>query len=225
MLFYPEAGLPSLRRKPVWRIVRSAVAADGTRLMPGGCRRRRASPSKVRCCICMATAAICLASGGQLVVAGAGLSSADAGLSRLRLVRGQPARQRLSGRGCRLQWLAKAPAVQGKPLLVLGQSIGGALGDAYWLKHTQQRRKLKATDSDGPPPAIVTWPLHPRYVLADLAAADAAVVADTDATAPSTACQTVRHADADFPEHGHTLVPWPTASACTRPRHCPGCCN
>jgi fermentation-respiration switch protein FrsA (DUF1100 family) len=48
-------------------------------------------------------------------------------------------------------WLNKAPEVQGKPLVVLGQSIGGALGIHYLAEHPQQRARLKALVLDGVP--------------------------------------------------------------------------
>lgn len=48
-------------------------------------------------------------------------------------------------------WLNKAPEVQGKPLVVLGQSIGGALGVHYLSEHPQQRSRLKALILDGAP--------------------------------------------------------------------------
>jgi fermentation-respiration switch protein FrsA (DUF1100 family) len=48
-------------------------------------------------------------------------------------------------------WLNKAPQVQGKPLVVLGQSIGGALGVHYLSEHPQQRSRVKALVLDGVP--------------------------------------------------------------------------
>ena len=48
-------------------------------------------------------------------------------------------------------WLNKAPEVQGKPLVVLGQSIGGALGVHYLAEHPQQRSRVKALVLDGTP--------------------------------------------------------------------------
>lgn len=48
-------------------------------------------------------------------------------------------------------WLAKAPEVQDKPLVVLGQSIGGALAVHYLAEHPQQRAGLKALILDGTP--------------------------------------------------------------------------
>src|SRR3990167_7732408 len=41
-------------------------------------------------------------------------------------------------------WLAQAPQVQGKPLVLLGQSLGGAMGVHYLAEHPLQRAQLKA---------------------------------------------------------------------------------
>lgn len=48
-------------------------------------------------------------------------------------------------------WLDSAPEVQGKPLVVLGQSIGGALAVHYLAEHPIQRQRLKALVLDGTP--------------------------------------------------------------------------
>ena len=48
-------------------------------------------------------------------------------------------------------WLKQAPEVQGKPLVVLGQSIGGALGVHYLAGHPAQRGQIKALILDGVP--------------------------------------------------------------------------
>ena len=48
-------------------------------------------------------------------------------------------------------WLNTAPDVQGKPLVVLGQSIGGALAVHYLSEHPQQRARVKALVLDGVP--------------------------------------------------------------------------
>jgi fermentation-respiration switch protein FrsA (DUF1100 family) len=69
-------------------------------------------------------------------------------------------------------WLAKAPQVQGKPLVVLGQSLGGAMGVHYLAEHPLQRARLKALVLDGTPASYadmaqytlnnvwLTWPLQ-----------------------------------------------------------------
>lgn len=48
-------------------------------------------------------------------------------------------------------WLDKAPEVQGKPLVVLGQSLGGGLAVHYLAEHPQQRARLKALVLDSTP--------------------------------------------------------------------------
>ncbi|SDG89651.1 hypothetical protein SAMN05216603_104180 [Pseudomonas benzenivorans] len=69
-------------------------------------------------------------------------------------------------------WLEQAPRVQGKPLFVLGQSLGGALAAHYLAGHPQQRAKVAALVLDGVPAsyrevarfalgnAWPTWPLQ-----------------------------------------------------------------
>lgn len=48
-------------------------------------------------------------------------------------------------------WLNTAPEVKGKPLVVLGQSIGGSLSVHYLAGHPQQRSRVKALVLDGVP--------------------------------------------------------------------------
>lgn len=48
-------------------------------------------------------------------------------------------------------WLQEQPDVQGKPLVVLGQSIGGALAVHYLAEHPEQRERLKGLVLDGTP--------------------------------------------------------------------------
>jgi fermentation-respiration switch protein FrsA (DUF1100 family) len=69
-------------------------------------------------------------------------------------------------------WLAQAPQVQGTPLIVLGQSLGGAMGVHYLAEHPAQRSRLKALVLDGVPASYadmaqhtlagfwLTWPLQ-----------------------------------------------------------------
>ena len=69
-------------------------------------------------------------------------------------------------------WLAQAPQVQGKPLIVLGQSLGGAMGVHYLAEHPVQRARVKALVLDGVPASYadmaqytlagfwLTWPLQ-----------------------------------------------------------------
>ncbi|WP_025994522.1 alpha/beta hydrolase [Pseudomonas viridiflava] len=48
-------------------------------------------------------------------------------------------------------WLKAAPEVQAKPLVVLGQSIGGALAVHYLAEHPDERSRIKALVLDGVP--------------------------------------------------------------------------
>lgn len=69
-------------------------------------------------------------------------------------------------------WLDQAPEVQGKPLIVLGQSLGGALAIHYLVEHPERQRQLKAIVLDGVPASYrdvgqyalstswLTWPLQ-----------------------------------------------------------------
>ena len=69
-------------------------------------------------------------------------------------------------------WLAEAPQVRGKPLVLLGQSLGGALVVHYLAEHEPQRAKLHALVLDGVPASYrevgryalsnswLTWPLQ-----------------------------------------------------------------
>lgn len=69
-------------------------------------------------------------------------------------------------------WLAAAPETQGRPLFVLGQSLGGALAAHYLAGHPAQRQRLAALVLDGVPAsyrdiarhtlgnAWLTWPLQ-----------------------------------------------------------------
>ena len=69
-------------------------------------------------------------------------------------------------------WLEQQPSVQGQPLIMLGQSLGGAMGVHYLSQHPQQRARLKAVVLDGVPASYrevgqfalstswLTWPLQ-----------------------------------------------------------------
>ncbi|MFK0086570.1 alpha/beta hydrolase [Pseudomonas sp. NPDC090755] len=71
-----------------------------------------------------------------------------------------------------LDWLERAPEVQGKPQVLLGQSLGGAMAIHYLAEHPQQARRFKAMVFDGVPASYrqvgrfalsnswVTWPLQ-----------------------------------------------------------------
>ncbi|WP_210643021.1 alpha/beta hydrolase [Pseudomonas sp. Tri1] len=49
------------------------------------------------------------------------------------------------------KWLDQSPEVQGKPLVLLGQSLGGALAVHYLVEHPQRQQQLKALVLDGVP--------------------------------------------------------------------------
>ena len=69
-------------------------------------------------------------------------------------------------------WLEQAPEVKGKPLSVLGQSLGGAMAVHYLAQNPAQRQQLQALVLDGAPAsyravgqyalsnAWLTWPLQ-----------------------------------------------------------------
>ncbi|MFK8331649.1 alpha/beta hydrolase [Pseudomonas sp. BJa5] len=71
-----------------------------------------------------------------------------------------------------LDWLERAPEVQGKPQVLLGQSLGGAMAIHYLAEHPQQARRFKAMVFDGVPASYrqvgrfalsnhwMTWPLQ-----------------------------------------------------------------
>ena len=69
-------------------------------------------------------------------------------------------------------WLDQAPQVQGTPLIVLGQSLGGAMALHYLAEHPQRQAQLKALVLDGVPASYrevgqfalstswLTWPFQ-----------------------------------------------------------------
>jgi len=70
------------------------------------------------------------------------------------------------------EWLQQQPETQGQPLIVLGQSLGGAMGVHYLSEHAQQRARVAAMVLDGVPASYrevgqfalstswLTWPLQ-----------------------------------------------------------------
>lgn len=74
--------------------------------------------------------------------------------------------------GAALDWLDQAPEVQGKPQVLLGQSLGGAMAIHYLAQNPQQAKRFKAMVFDGVPASYrqvgrfalsnswVTWPLQ-----------------------------------------------------------------
>ncbi|WP_313739871.1 alpha/beta hydrolase [Pseudomonas sp.] len=71
-----------------------------------------------------------------------------------------------------LDWLDRAPEVQGKPRYLLGQSLGGAMAIHYLAVHPEQRQRFSALVFDGVPASYrdvgryalgtswLTWPLQ-----------------------------------------------------------------
>ncbi|KAF1052095.1 MAG: hypothetical protein GAK43_02091 [Stenotrophomonas maltophilia] len=69
-------------------------------------------------------------------------------------------------------WLDQAPETQGKPVILLGQSLGGALAVHYLGEHPQRQQRLRAVVLDGVPASYrdvgrytlgtswLTWPLQ-----------------------------------------------------------------
>ncbi|EJL02716.1 lipoprotein, putative [Pseudomonas fluorescens Q2-87] len=70
------------------------------------------------------------------------------------------------------KWLDQSPEVRGKPLVLLGQSLGGALAVHYLVEHPQRQQQLKALVLDGVPASYrevgrfalstswLTWPFQ-----------------------------------------------------------------
>lgn len=71
-----------------------------------------------------------------------------------------------------MAWLDRAPEVKGKPLVLLGQSLGGAMAIHYLAAHPEQRQRFSALVFDGVPASYrevgryalgtswLTWPLQ-----------------------------------------------------------------
>ena len=69
-------------------------------------------------------------------------------------------------------WLDQAPEVKGKPLILLGQSLGGSMAVHYLAQHPERQRQLKAFVLDGVPASYrdvgrfalstswMTWPFQ-----------------------------------------------------------------
>ena len=49
------------------------------------------------------------------------------------------------------KWLDQAPEVKGKPLILLGQSLGGSMAVHYLVQHPERQKQLKAFVLDGVP--------------------------------------------------------------------------
>ena len=174
MLFYPEPGLPFTpdKAKLVYRDV-NLTAADGTRLHGWWLPAKAGVPVK-------GTVLHLHGNGGNLSWhLGGSWWLPEQGYQVLMLdYRGYGRSEGKPGLPAIYQdiqaafdWLDQAPEVQGKPLVVLGQSIGGALAVHYLAEHPQRRANLKALILDGTPASYrdvaryalgtswLTWPL------------------------------------------------------------------
>jgi fermentation-respiration switch protein FrsA (DUF1100 family) len=174
MLFYPEPGLPFTPDKArlEYRDV-NLVAADGTRLHGWWLPAKAGVPVK-------GTVLHLHGNGGNLSWhLGGSWWLPEQGYQVLMLdyrgygrSEGEPALPAIyQDIQAAFDWLDQAPEVQGKPLVVLGQSIGGALAVHYLAEHPQQRANLKALILDGTPASYrdvaryalgtswLTWPL------------------------------------------------------------------
>ncbi|MET0949260.1 MAG: alpha/beta hydrolase [Pseudomonas sp.] len=175
MLFYPEPGLPFTPEKAHLQFRdMTLTAADGTRLHAWWLPAKEGVPVK-------GTVLHLHGNGGNLAWHLGGswwlpeqgyqvllLDYRGYGLSE-----GQPSLPAIyQDIDAAFAWLDRAPEVQGKPLVVLGQSIGGALGVHYLAEHPKQRARLKALVLDGTPASYrqvarytlstswLTWPLQ-----------------------------------------------------------------
>lgn len=174
MLFYPEPGLPFTPEKAhlQYRDV-TLTAADGTRLHGWWLPAKEGIAVK-------GTVLHLHGNGGNLAWhLGGSWWLPEQGYQVLMLdyrgyglSQGEPSLPSIyQDLDAAFDWLSKSPQVQGKPLVVLGQSIGGALGVHYLAEHPEQRSRLKALILDGTPASYrdvarytlgtswLTWPL------------------------------------------------------------------
>lgn len=175
LLFYPEPGQPFTpeKAKVAWRDV-SLTAEDGTRLHGWWLPVKEGVAVK-------GTVLHLHGNGGNLAwhlgasywlpeqgyqvlmidYRGYGLSSGKPGLPEV-----------YQDIAAALDWLDQAPEVQGQPLVLLGQSLGGAMAIHYLAQHPQQAQRFQALVFDGVPASYravgrfalstswLTWPLQ-----------------------------------------------------------------
>jgi fermentation-respiration switch protein FrsA (DUF1100 family) len=175
MLFYPEPGLPFTPDKArlEYRDV-NLTAADGTRLHGWWLPAKAGVPVK-------GTVLHLHGNGGNLSWhLGGSWWLPEQGYQVLMLdyrgygrSEGEPSLPAIyQDIQAAFDWLGQSPEVRDKPLVVLGQSIGGALAVHYLAEHPQQRERLKALILDGTPASYrdvarhtlgtswLTWPLQ-----------------------------------------------------------------
>ncbi|WP_122583241.1 alpha/beta hydrolase [Pseudomonas viridiflava] len=154
MLFYPEAGLPFTPDKArlEYRDV-NLTAADGTRLHGWWLPAKAGVPVK-------GTVLHLHGNGGNMSWhLGGSWWLPEQGYQVLMLdyrgygqSLGEPSLPAIyQDIQAAFDWLKAAPEVQGKPLVVLGQSIGGALAVHYLAEHPDERSRIKALVLDGVP--------------------------------------------------------------------------
>lgn len=154
MLFYPEAGLPFTPDKArlEYRDV-NLTAADGTRLHGWWLPAKAGVPVK-------GTVLHLHGNGGNMSWhLGGSWWLPEQGYQVLMLdyrgygqSQGEPSLPAIyQDIQAAFDWLKAAPEVQGKPLVVLGQSIGGALAVHYLAEHPEERSRIKALVLDGVP--------------------------------------------------------------------------
>lgn len=154
MLFYPEPGLPFTPDKArlEYRDV-NLTAADGTRLHGWWLPAKAGVPVK-------GTVLHLHGNGGNMSWhLGASWWLPEQGYQVLMLdyrgygqSQGEPSLPAIyQDIQAAFDWLKAAPEVQGKPLVVLGQSIGGALAVHYLAEHPDERSRIKALVLDGVP--------------------------------------------------------------------------
>ncbi|MGG5282916.1 alpha/beta hydrolase [Pseudomonas viridiflava] len=154
MLFYPEAGLPFTPDKArlEYRDV-NLTAADGTRLHGWWLPAKAGVPVK-------GTVLHLHGNGGNMSWhLGGSWWLPEQGYQVLMLdyrgygqSQGEPSLPAIyQDIQAAFDWLKAAPEVQGKPLVVLGQSIGGALTVHYLAEHPEERSRIKALVLDGVP--------------------------------------------------------------------------
>lgn len=175
LLFYPEPGLPFTpeRAKLDYRDIR-LVAADGTRLHAWWL------PAKPGVAV-KGTVLHLHGNGGNLAWhLGGSYWLPEQGYQVLMLdyrgyglSEGRPSLPAVyQDIDAAFAWLEQAPQVRGRPLILLGQSLGGALAVHYLGEHPTRRAELHALVLDGVPAsyreaarhalssAWLTWPLQ-----------------------------------------------------------------
>ncbi|RMT82861.1 alpha/beta hydrolase [Pseudomonas viridiflava] len=154
MLFYPEPGLPFTPDKArlAYRDV-NLSAADGTRLHGWWLPAKEGVPVK-------GTVLHLHGNGGNMSWhLGGSWWLPEQGYQVLMLdyrgygqSQGEPSLPAIyQDIQAAFDWLKAEPQAQGKPLVVLGQSIGGSLAVHYLSEHPEERSRIKALVLDGVP--------------------------------------------------------------------------